>query len=56
MRNQYEAGVWSQCPGSYWVINSQSWSGTSGHRPDYTWLSDRAEDSMLWHISGHRAG
>lgn len=56
MRTQHKPGIWNQCPGSYWVINSQFWSGTRGHRPDHTELADRDEKSTSWHLLGHRAG
>lgn len=57
MRSQYRPAIWSQCLGSYWVINSQSWSGTSGHRSDHARWADKDEESSTWHIlSGHGAG
>lgn len=56
MRVQYRPGVWSQCPGSYGLINSWSWRGTGSHRPDHARLAGRNEESSLWHMSGHGSG
>lgn len=44
-RGRYEVSA-SQSSGSYSVINSQAWSGSSSHWPDHSRLADRDEQSM----------
>lgn len=52
MRSQYRPGVWSQCPGSYWVINFSPWSVTNSRRPDHARLADRDEESSTCTYQG----